>query len=209
MPGMPSRGRALRALSAASLTLASAAALADGALSPYLGGGAGQAQLRADPLPGYDGTSLSDHRSGWTAVVGLRPLSMLGVELQYTDFGRLTRTIASPVVVGTAVTGTASAKGTIASAVGYLPLPVPFLDVYGKAGVARLQTAVSAYRSACEVQLDCFPFPASRSDTSSRFAYGAGAQFKLRALAFRVEYDRVSAPGGDPSLAWAGVTWSF
>ena len=36
-------------------------------------------------------------------------------------------------------------KAAVLYGIGYLPLPLPFLDVYGKAGVARLQTDITTY----------------------------------------------------------------
>lgn len=76
----------------------------------------------------------------------------------------------------------------------YLPLPVPLLDVYGKGGVARLNYRASS-SNGC---LACSLFNADYSET--RVAYGGGAQLKLDRLAVRVEYERISASNGDPSL---------
>lgn len=37
-----------------------------------------------------------------------------------------------------------------------------------------------------------------RDQTDARFAYGAGIQAKLAAIAIRLEYERISVSGGDP-----------
>ena len=61
-------------------------------------------------------------------------------------------------------------KATLLYGVGYLPLPLPFLDVYGKLGVARLQTDIPASptRLAMELRSPVLPFPtASISRTTS------------------------------------------
>jgi hypothetical protein len=94
----------------------------------------------------------------------------------------------------------------------YAPIPIPILDVYAKAGVARLQTSVDAAGAfGCWSPLQCAAYPVSvhRDQTDARFAYGAGIQAKLSAIGIRLEYERISVSGGDPDLLSLGVTWTF
>ncbi|MBS0374861.1 MAG: outer membrane beta-barrel protein [Proteobacteria bacterium] len=190
------------------VALAPLSANADDALGLYLGGGVGQANVRVDQLPSV-GRSLRENHAAWTAVVGLRPISVLGAELGYTDFGRVSASY-NPVP-GSSIAADAHPRATTLLAVGYLPLPIPLLDVYVKAGVARLQTTVNTQIISCEVNINCPP-PGNNSHTSSsdsRAAYAAGAQVKLGPVAVRAEYLRINASNGDPSLASVGLIWKF
>ena len=155
--------------------------------------------------------SLSKHHTGWKLLVGLRPISLIGAEFEYVDFGS-PRASYTPAAFGLGYTADMRAKAATAFGVLYAPLPVPFLDVYGKAGLARLQTTVNA-----NAGLGCFgpllcPVHVGelhRDQTEVRFAYGAGTQVKLDRFAIRVEYERISASRGDPDLLSIGATRSF
>ena len=71
-------------------------------------------------------------------------------------------------------------KAAVLYGVGYLPMPVPFLDVYGKAGVARLQTDLTTYQYTgggyCPPPYSACSAPtAYRIDQwNTKFAWGAG-----------------------------------
>jgi opacity protein-like surface antigen len=86
-------------------------------------------------------------------------------------------------------------------AVGYLPLPVPFLDVFGKVGVAELQTDVTTFEGSSQF------FRQNESDT--RLAYGVGVQSKAWGLTFRAEYERISSQFGDPDAVTVSAIWNF
>jgi hypothetical protein len=90
--------------------------------------------------------------------------------------------------------------------VGYLPLPVPFLDLYGKVGIAKLDT-----REQVELGLDVLPGYANiiQNQWSTNLAYGAGLQGKFGQFALRAEYERINARGGDPALSSVGIFWKF
>lgn len=180
----------------------------DDPLGLYVGGALGQSDVRIDGSvlgpPGF-----AAHRDAWKLLLGLRPIALLGAELDYMDFGRA-RFVGSPSAFGTALRADSHPKATSLFGVIYAPLPVPLLDVYAKAGVARLQTVVNA-DSFCAVA-PCVvtataPFALNRTD--ARLAYGAGVQVKFSAFAARFEYERISAGTGDPELASLGITWSF
>jgi hypothetical protein len=95
--------------------------------------------------------------------------------------------------------------------VGYLPLPVPFFDVYGKVGVARLQTDVTTFvADACQPNSNsCTGSYFRRNETDDKFAYGVGVQSKAWGVAFRAEYERISSQFGDPDALTVSATWTF
>ena len=76
-----------------------------------------------------------DHTS-WKALAGVRPLSFLGVEADYMDLGSGSGSLFQPGSGGQSSTHS-DAKAFAAYAVGFLPVPVPFLDLYAKAGLSR------------------------------------------------------------------------
>jgi opacity protein-like surface antigen len=180
--------------------LVSATASAQELLGVYVGAGAGQSQLQQNYY------QIDTHVTGWKVLAGWRPLSAFGAEVEYLDFGSKDVTY-----VGTsAIThATASAKATALFAVAYLPVPEPWLDIYAKAGAARLQSNASAsYTATCQTCLIVFA-PTTNDTTSTRFAFGAGAQFKFGLPAVRLEYERVTGSQGDQALLSLAVTVNF
>ena len=95
--------------------------------------------------------------------------------------------------------------------VGYLPLPIPFIDVFGKLGVARLQTDVTTFEGPpCAQNTGCPVATFYRQDESNtRFAYGVGVQSKAWGISFRAEYERISSQFGDPDALTVSATWTF
>jgi hypothetical protein len=86
------------------------------------------------------------------------------------------------------------------------------MDVYGKLGVARLRTTATEVSPVpfCPAGFTSYsPTTFNFSDSSTNFAYGAGIQGKIGALALRAEYERISASGGDPDIFSFGLTWAF
>jgi hypothetical protein len=83
--------------------------------------------------------------------------------------------------------------------VGFVPLPVPFLDIFGKAGLAR--------------------WPLDGRDSSSLFAlddhgtdcaWGGGAQAHFGALGLRLEYEQFNVRNTDgPKLVGFDMAWHF
>jgi opacity protein-like surface antigen len=185
------------------LAVAGARVAAADPLGLYLGGSVGQSQVEADS--GGNIASPYDHfranHSAYKITVGLRPLPFFGAELSYVDLGH----------PGGAVAGApadVSESGTAAFAMLYLPVPV--IDLYAKAGVARLQSTVNGntFEACAEVCLPTLvPFRVERTDTG--FAGGLGAQLKFGAWAVRAEYEVFSAAGRNPALASIGANWSF
>jgi hypothetical protein len=136
----------------------------------------------------------------------------LSAALEYIDFDRAHGSIPGTFLIGN-VQGDLHANATALFGVGYLPLPVPLLDVYAKAGVARYQTSdkFSSGTLGCHPPTNCILGPVSYDGdrTDARFAYGVGTQVKLSAFAIRAEYERIAANGADPDLLSIGLTWSF
>jgi hypothetical protein len=184
----------------------------------YVGGALGEATVRSGNVPylqallGTSPAAFSAHDTGWKAVVGVRPISFVGAELEYIDFGRVHGSIPGTFLIGN-VQGDLHSNATALFGVAYLPLPVPLLDVYAKAGVARYQSRdkYSSGPLSCREPLLCIVGPVSYGNnrTDARFAYGVGTQVRLAAFAIRAEYERIAANGADPALASLGLTWSF
>ena len=168
----------------------------------YLGGAVGQGNVRGSWLPVGGPLGFDEHDRSWKLVAGLRPIPWLGAELEYIDFGHPSGSV-FPYQVGARV------KGPALFGLAYWPLRLPLLDLYGKAGLGRLQSTVTFHPLPpyfCAIPEGC---PSRFDRTDTRFVYGAGGQIKLARFAFRAEYDRVSASGGDPDLFSLGVTWTF
>jgi hypothetical protein len=193
----------------------SARARADNPLGFYVGAGAGVGQIsnhndRYDPY-GYSG-GFDDHDAAWKVIAGIRPLPFVGAEVEYLDFGSAGGSQGyynSYYDYGF----NEHPKATILYGLGYLPLPLPFLDVYGKLGVARLQTDNSYYSAtaACAAtpEATCPPVQSRFDQQDTRLAYGVGIQAKYQDLAVRGEYERISSTFGDPDALMISLTWTF
>jgi opacity protein-like surface antigen len=201
----------IAALVAAFIIAIPSAARADNPLGLYVGAGVGQSHVRNDLNSFANVSGFVENHTGWKALIGVRPISFLGAELEYADFGHPGLAGAQTVVPGIIYNEDVSQKAASAFGLVYWPLPVPILDLYGKAGVSRLQTVVNAAVTCVAPAATCVPNPMTyrQDSTASRFAYGAGAQAKFLNLAVRAEYERISAPGGSPDLYSLIATWSF
>jgi hypothetical protein len=183
-------------------------AMADDLFGLYVGGAIGQGQVAASasyPTIAnlYPGEFKENH-SAFKVMAGIRPISLVGAELAYIDFGHPSGNIFG-------YPASASLKGT--AAFGILYLPVPVMDLYVKAGLARLQSSLSGFYpngdNLCVPGEPCgtSPFQLNRTNTSG--AGGAGAQYKFGSWAVRAEYERFNSAGGNPSLLSVGITWTF
>jgi opacity protein-like surface antigen len=102
------------------------------------------------------------------------------------------------------------AKAGAAFGVLYLPLPIPWFDVYGKAGVARLHEIdyFNYQTQPCNAVPGCYT--ATQADRwSTDFAYGAGVQWHVGVLGLRAEYERIDTSGANPDMFTFGLTWTF
>jgi hypothetical protein len=196
----------------------SGAALAENPIGLYVGVGVGVSNVdnnNYDYPYGYNG-GFHDKDAAWKVLVGVRPVPLLGAEIQYMDFGS-----------GHGSNGFygpndyydygpfSHPKAEVLYGVGYLPLPLPFLDVYGKLGVAHLQTNISyqtctATVPAADGGLNCINTTTSRIDqTNTHFAFSAGVQTHFQEFAFRAEYERIESSYGNPSAFMLSATWTF
>jgi len=179
-------------------------ARASNLLGLYVGGAAGQARVEADTSGFFSGNAIGNFREDHAAyklMLGVRALSLFGAEVEYVDLGH--PRWSAPSLPGFPAADV-STKGGAAFGMFYLPIPLPAVDVFLKAGVARLDSRVTA--SFCAVDV-CRT--ESRDLANTGFAAGAGVQFKVSAWAVRGEYERFNAAGANPGLLTLGMTWSF
>lgn len=193
-----------RPASAAALLLAllpAQPAAAVDLLGLYVGGAVGQARVEADGAS-FSPTSFKENHGAYKLMAGIRPISLLGVEVAYMDFGDPSGSLDT-------LPADVKMKGT--AAFGVLYLPVPVVDVYAKLGFARIQSTVTGQIPiACPVTFGpCTPPPFQVARTSTGITGGAGVQFKLGSVAVRGEYERFNAAGGNPGLVSLGLTWTF
>jgi hypothetical protein len=174
----------------------------------YVGAGVGAANIGSDGY-GYDGYYAYNHdATAWKLIAGVHPIAPVGAELEYIDFGRA-NDYPNYGYNGYQFNGQSTAsKAAVLFAVGYLPLPIPFLDVYGKAGVARLQQNSTTYYDTCS-ESDCVGTAFRNDERSTDFAYGVGVQTKWLGLAVRAEYERIDSSGRDPDAVTVSATWTF
>ena len=163
----------------------------------YAGAAFSQAQVEAG-TPSF-GSFKEDH-SGYQLMMGLRPIALFGAELEYLDFGHPSG------MVGGWPTDLAM-RGSAAFAVVYLPLPL--LDLYAKAGVARLQSRLTTVTTVTcpPANPGCNVFRTESTDT--RLAAGVGAQVKLGSWTLRGEYAAFSVSGGTPGMTSLGLMRTF
>jgi len=139
--------------------------------------GAGVVRDKLSDITTADGFTLSDiDRTSWKVLVGLRPISPLAVEANYIDLGGQTNNFVDAETH-------AQYKAFAGYAVGFLPIPVPFLDVFGKAGLARWQSDGSTVGIAGPANLISF------SDRGTEFAWGGGAGVHIGKVGARLEYE--------------------
>jgi len=203
--------RTLGALLVITACGASSAAFAENPLGFYVGAGVGQSQIRSDDsyygYPGY----YNDNQFAWQGLIGIRPIRIVGLEATYIDFGQPYR---NHGYYDYNVSGSDSHPTAPALfGVGYLPIPIPFIDIFAKAGVARLSTNLTDFvPQPCPSGGPCPYFVPNdrRQVIDTRFAYGAGVQSKFPlGLIVRGEYTRISSQFGDPDALLVSALWQF
>jgi hypothetical protein len=188
-------------------------------LGVYVGAGLGSATLNdaqfdqyGDFFHHFDGQPL-----GWNAVIGIRPIPFLGVEAEYLDFGSTHAGIGPAIVSGGAgnaisqqfLGGDIHDRAAAIFAVGYLPLPIPWLEPFGKLGFGQIWQHSSISGTFDDEQVF-----GSQTTHPSGTAYGGGVQFHFQQLAVRAQYERISGNrsfGGwdNPALLSLGLNWTF
>ena len=153
------------------LALAAGAAHADNGTF-YVGAG-----VSRDNLKDITATASDLNSTNWKVWAGLRPIKVFAIEADYIDLGGET---VSNAVASTHV----DYKAFAGYAVGYVPIPVPFLDVFGKAGLARWNSSGSTTLGG--------PGLFSLSDEGTQFAWGIGTQVHVGNFGARLEYENFS-----------------
>jgi hypothetical protein len=160
----------------------------------YVGAGISQARVNDIFHSGHD---FDLNNTAWKAFVGVRPIPFLGVEANYMDLGSESRRFG--------FNGPGSSDGHVnahafsAFAVGFFPLPVPWLDVFGKAGAARW--TLNGHDNSSLFALD---------EHGTDFAWGGGAQATFGALGLRLEYEQFNVRNTDGVKAASfDVLWHF
>lgn len=160
--------------------LCGTAAAADNGV--YVGAALGQTEQRLRE----SSINLKDQGMGFKVFAGVRPIDLLAVEVNYIDFGSASDAGAR-----------ADTKAGAGFLVGYLPLPLPLLDVYGKAGAAAWK-------------IDAHDPLMSLRESGSSFAWGAGAGLHFGSLGARLEYEKYNSSGSrNLELLSLGVTYTF
>jgi hypothetical protein len=171
------------------LTLAAGAARADDGLL-YVGAGISKNKVQGITNTGVPFADID--KTSWKVLAGFRPIKLFGVEADYLDLGSQTDTFI------TQASTHSDAKAYAGYAVGFLPLPVPFLDVFGKAGLSRWKLNGSA-GSTVSPPPSFFAF----SDQGTEFAWGAGAQAHIGNIGGRLEYERFRIPNTDDARVFS------
>jgi len=126
-------------------------------------------------LPDLENTS-------WKAYAGVRPLNWLAAEADYIDLGSNSGTNSG----GSSATTNGSAFA--AYAVGFLPIPLPIVDIFGKAGFARWKYDGNVTPPAGASGASAF------STNGTDFAWGIGVQAHLSLIGARLEYENFNVP---------------
>lgn len=133
--------------------------------------------LEGTGFPKLDTTS-------WKAFAGFKPIRLFAIEADYLDLGRSQTVEGSCTVCCMAAcrgTYRSDAQAFAAYALGFLPIRVSFLDVYGKAGLARWKLNGSGS-------------VLTASDHGTEFAWGIGAQAHVRSFGVRLQYEGFDIP---------------
>jgi hypothetical protein len=186
------------------------------ALDLYFGAGIVQADARvAQPTtPIVLAFSFKEQSTSWKAIAGVRPISLIGFELEHID---LRSVDSGPVLFASqnvgAVRGSVSATGAFGLL--YLPLPTPLLDVYAKAGYVQINAKA---RTAPAGGIFCpaiSPSPwycgvARDFDLDDKAgAAGVGLQLKLGSWGLRGEYEVLLPKGPDTHILSVTVVKHF
>ncbi len=180
------------------------------------------------PDPVLEGNAETD--TGYKLVVGFRPLRVIGVELQFVDFGEEDTNANGGFQYGGQLRGIwqqetemeVSTQALVLSAVLFIPETSPRFDVYAKVGAAQLDESISA-RAIRRSEIECPPpgvrigasgagpceFTSDVYERESGPYVGIGARFKVaHEAALRVEYEAIDSAFGDATTMFSvGIAW--
>lgn len=165
-------------LLALTLTSGTALAHADNGML-YLGAG-----LSNDNLKDIAATNSNLNSTSWKLWAGVRPISLFAVEADYIDLGSQTVNFMG---VDTFSHTHLRYQAFAGYAVGFAPIPIPFLDVFGKVGLARWKLSGDGSTSGI-----VGPQFFSLSDNGTQFAWGVGTQAHVGNFGARLEYESFS-----------------
>jgi hypothetical protein len=149
---------------------------------------------------GFEG-ALDDTDKGLKLIGGVRLLDSFGVELNYADHGKAT--VPSGIACATLVgqncpdTSRVSAKTISAFAVGFLDFPL--VDLFAKAGLARMDGRLVT------PNMPTFSF----KDDDTDLAWGVGAQAHFASLGVRVELEQFKLFGEQLRGISASFVYTF
>jgi hypothetical protein len=186
-----------KAILLGTLALAAGVAQADPLLGLYAG--AGVTNNSVDYLGhGFD---IKDGRTGWKGFVGLRPLgSPVGIEVQYLDLGSRNYVLFNGL---SPENETARARAVSFDAVGYIPLPLPFLSMTAKVGAAHWDA---------NVPVEVFVPPDEPVEThyhATQLTWGVGAQAHFGVVGVRLEYERLNVLSSDARVVSLSALFTF
>jgi hypothetical protein len=145
--------------------------------------GAGVVRNSVSDITGQGGASAPGLKNtSWKAYAGVRPLRRLAAELDYIDLG--SASVTNNSVLGP---GYENIKGhTLAGyAVGFLPIPLAAVDIFGKAGVASSRLDGMFYSPG---------LGGSYGNNGTGFAWGASVQAHIGIVGARLEYEDLRIP---------------
>ena len=180
--------RRLLPLPVIALALAAGVARADDLL--YVGAG-----LTRNDVKDIASTASDFNTTSWKVLAGFRPISLFAVEADYINLGSQTTSFSDS-------TAHLEYKAFAGYAVGFAPLPIPYVDVFGKIGLARWSSSGS------NVSLPGNFF--SLSDNGTEFAWGIGGQVHFGSLGARLEYESFNIPNTNGANVFSlDVMYSF
>jgi hypothetical protein len=104
----------------------------------YFGAGITSGHVNPVELQGFASEFPDLNSTSWQVFAGFRPINLFAVEADYVDLGSQSNTsvFAQSCVSGGVceITRASDAKAFAGYAVGFLPIPLPNLDIYGKMG---------------------------------------------------------------------------
>lgn len=154
----------------------------------YFGGGITQTRFDAENFSAAD---VDDEDNSWKIIAGWRFTPQFALEGNYVDFGEATAGSLVPGVAGSS----ANAQAFAAYAVGMIP--VPWFDLFAKAGAAQIDAELRDPSGNVD-------------DDTTEFAYGGGAQLRLGNLAVRAEYEKFDTDViGDLDLISLSATFTI
>jgi len=171
------------------LVLCANAAQADDGLF-YFGAGVTSNHVKSGGGQWFESYFPDINSTSWQVFAGVRPLRLFAVEADYVVLGSHTNEFKTPNpcadILSCAVNWNADAKAFAGYAVGFLPLRLSYLDVYGKAGVAHytLHRTITEYNSIGR-PISSAAYP----DDGTVFTWGAGMQAHVGMIGGRLEYE--------------------